>query len=84
MRWSAADLVKANEALRNSQHLLQGILDHSTVMISVKDLQGRYILINHGYERLFHSDSESLVGKTVYDLLPPEHAIEFTPLTSKC
>jgi PAS domain S-box-containing protein len=74
VRERTADLVKANEALRNSQHLLQGILDHSTAMISVKDLQGRYILINHGYERLFHSDSESLVGKTVYDLLPPEHA----------
>jgi PAS domain S-box-containing protein len=55
--------------LRNSQHLLQGILDHSTAMISVKDLQGRYMLVNHGYERVFHSNSESLVGKTIYDLI---------------
>jgi PAS domain S-box-containing protein len=69
-----ADLVKANEALRNSQHLLQGILNNSTAMISVKDLQGRYMLVNHGYERLFHANSESLVGKTVYDLLPREYA----------
>jgi PAS domain S-box-containing protein len=74
VRERTAELVKANEALRNSQHLLQGILDHSTAMISVKDLQGRYMLVNHGYERLFHSNSESLLGKTIYDLLPPEHA----------
>jgi len=74
VRERTADLVKANEALRNSQHLLQGILNNSTAMISVKDLQGRYMLVNHGYERLFHANSESLVGKTVYDLLPREHA----------
>jgi PAS domain S-box-containing protein len=74
VRERTAELVKSNEALRNSQHLLQGILDHSTAMISVKDLQGRYMLVNHGYERLFHSNSESLLGKTIYDLLPPEHA----------
>jgi PAS domain S-box-containing protein len=74
VRERTADLVKANEALRNSQHLLQGILDNSTAMISVKDLQGRYMLVNHGYERLFHADNESLVGKTISDLLPPEHA----------
>jgi PAS domain S-box-containing protein len=74
VRERTADLVKANEALRNSQHLLQGILDNSTAMISVKDLQGRYLLVNHGYERLFHASSESLVGKTIFDLLPAEHA----------
>jgi PAS domain S-box-containing protein len=74
VRERTAELVKANEALRNSQHLLQGILDHSTAMISVKDLQGRYMLVNHSYERLFHSNSQSLIGKTVHDLLPPEHA----------
>jgi len=74
VRERTADLVKANEALRNSQHLLQGILDNSTAMISVKDLQGRYMLVNHRCERLFHAKSESLVGKTVYDLLSREHA----------
>jgi PAS domain S-box-containing protein len=74
VRERTADLVKANEALRNSQHLLQGILDNSTAMISVKDLQGQYMLVNHGYEKVFHANSESFVGKTVYDLLPPEHA----------
>jgi formate hydrogenlyase transcriptional activator len=74
VRERTADLVKANEALRNSQHLLQGILDNSTAMISVKDLQGRYMLVNHRCERLFHAESESLVGKTVYDLLSREHA----------
>ena len=69
VRERTAELVEANEALRNSQHLLQGILDHSTAMIAVKDFRGRYMLVNHGYEKLFHAKSESLVGKTVYDLV---------------
>jgi PAS domain S-box-containing protein len=74
VRERTADLVKANEALRNSQHLLQGILDNSTAMISVKDLQGRYMLVNHRYERVFHANSVSLLGKTLHDLLPREQA----------
>jgi PAS domain-containing protein len=74
VRERTADLVKANDPSRNSQHLLQGILDNSTAMILVKDLQGQYTLVNHGYEKVFHANSESFVGKTVYDLLPPEHA----------
>jgi PAS domain S-box-containing protein len=74
VRERTAELVKANECLRDSKHLLQGILDNSTAMISVKDLQGQYMLVNHGYEKVFHANSESFVGKTVYDLLPPEHA----------
>ncbi len=74
VRERTADLVKANEALCNSQHLLQGILNNSTALISVKDLQGRYMLVNPGYQRLFNANSESIVGKTVYDLLPREYA----------
>jgi PAS domain S-box-containing protein len=74
VRERTAELVKANEALRNSQHLLQAILDNSTAMIAVKDLQGRYLLVNHGYEKVFHFNTESLVGKTINDLLPAEHA----------
>jgi PAS domain S-box-containing protein len=49
------------------------VMNNSTAMISVADLQGRYMLVKHGYERLFHAKSEFLVGKTVYDLLPREH-----------
>jgi len=84
VRERTADLVKANEALRNSQHLLQGILDNSTAMISVKDLQGRFMLVNHRYEKTVPRNSESLVGKTLYDLLPGSTRIEFAPPTGEC
>jgi PAS domain S-box-containing protein len=49
-------------------------MNNSTAMISVTDLQGRYMLVKHSFERLLHAKSEFLVGKTLYDLLPREHA----------
>ena len=37
-------------------------------LVSVKDLQGRFILINRCYEEVFHVKQEALIGKTLYDL----------------
>jgi PAS domain S-box-containing protein len=74
VRERTAELIKANEALRNSQHLVQSILDHSTAVIFVKDIEGRYMLINNRYEKLFHIGREAIIGKTDYDLFPKEYA----------
>ncbi|HEY6897202.1 MAG TPA: PAS domain S-box protein, partial [Rhodocyclaceae bacterium] len=57
-------------ALRQSQQLVQSILDHSGTVIFVKDLDGRYLLVNQRFAQLFDTPQESLVGKTDYDILP--------------
>jgi PAS domain S-box-containing protein len=68
------DRRRMEEALRQSQEQLQAILDNTTAVIYVKDLEGRYLLINKQYERLFHLPKESVVGKTDFDLFPKEMA----------
>src|SRR5260370_10807117 len=68
---------QGEEALRDSQHLLQAIIDNSQAVIFVKDLEGRYLLINSRFEELFHVSRESITGKTDYDLFSKERADAF-------
>ncbi|XYH98508.1 response regulator [Sorangium sp. So ce1128] len=72
-----AERRRAEYALRESQHLLQAIVDNSTAVIYVKDLEGRYLMVNRRYEELFHVTTRSIVGKTDYDLFPVERADAF-------
>ena len=44
---------RVEEALRAGEQRLQDILDNSTAVVSVKDLELRYILVNREYERRF-------------------------------
>lgn len=65
------------EALRQSEERLQEILDNSPAAISLKDTQGRYILVNRHFEILFHLTRESVAGQTDFDLFPLEMAQAF-------
>ena len=65
---------RTEEALRESEELLQAILDNSTALIYVKNTQGQYILINHWYETLFHLSRDEIKGKTDYEIFPKEIA----------
>ncbi|MFY9555862.1 MAG: response regulator, partial [Blastocatellia bacterium] len=62
---------------------LQAILDNSTAVIYLKDVLGRYILINRIFETLFHVTKKDVKGKTDYDLFPREIAEAFRANDSK-
>jgi PAS domain S-box-containing protein len=68
---------RVEEAARSAQALLQAIIDNSTAVVYVKDVEGRYLLINRRYEELFHHTKESILGKTDYDVFPKEAADAF-------
>jgi PAS domain S-box-containing protein len=68
---------RVEEAARSAQALLQAIVDNSTAVVYVKDVEGRYLLINRRYEELFHHTRESILGKTDYDVFPSEAADAF-------
>jgi PAS domain S-box-containing protein len=69
-----AELERATRAIHESESRLQNILDNSTAVVYLKDLDGRYLLINREYERLFHVTSEQMRSKTDLDVFPPEVA----------
>ena len=76
-----AELALANEllqqdadVLRQSHRLLNSIMEGVNEVIFVKDLQGRYVMINApGAQMIGHSVAE-VIGKTDFEILPTETA----------
>ena len=64
----------AQKALRKSEALLQAILDNSTAMIHIKDVDGKYLLTNSHFDNLFHIAKEQITGKTDGDIFPQDKA----------
>ena len=56
---------------------LQALVDHTSAVIYMRDLDGRYMVVNREYERLFHLRREDIVGLTDHDLFPADIADEF-------
>src|SRR4029077_14585315 len=69
-----SDRKQAEEALRASEQRLQDIVDNTTAVIFVKDLDLRYVLINREYERRFQVPRDQIRGKTDFDIHSPEVA----------
>ncbi len=67
-------LERQGAALKKSENRLQTILDNATAVIYMKDVEGRYVLINNQYEQLFHLTSSETHGKTDYDIFPADIA----------
>ncbi|WP_437758865.1 AAA family ATPase [Sorangium sp. So ce1389] len=65
---------RAEQAVRDSKELLQSIVDNSTALIYLKDLEGRYLMSNRRYAEVFHVSEQAIVGRTDYDIFPRELA----------
>jgi PAS domain S-box-containing protein len=55
-----------------SQEQLQAILDNAPASISMKDDQGRYVLVNRHFERIWKVSRADIVGRTPEEVLGPE------------
>ena len=63
---------RAEIALLENTQMLEAILNNTSAVVYLKDLDGKYIFINHQFEVLFHINNEQLKGKT--DIaVHPEH-----------
>src|ERR1700730_15680092 len=65
---------RAEEELRESEQRLQDIVDNTTAVVFVKDLDLRYLLVNREYERRHRLRRDQILGKTDIDIHPPEVA----------
>lgn len=63
-------LAERERALRESEAQLSAVLDHSPAVISMKDLQGRYVLVNQHFERTLGIARAAAIGHTDYDVFP--------------
>ncbi|MGH7789379.1 MAG: PAS domain-containing sensor histidine kinase [Candidatus Binatia bacterium] len=70
----ALERQQAAHELHASRKQLQDILDNAPAAIHVKDVAGRYQLVNRHWEQCFAVRREAAVGKTLHDVFPPEIA----------
>ncbi|MCW8877129.1 MAG: EAL domain-containing protein [Kangiellaceae bacterium] len=61
-------LQREQQKLKESQHQLQGIVDNTSAVISIKDIDGKYILVNGAYCNYFDLKAENVIGKTDREL----------------
>jgi len=60
--------------LEKSRTLLQAIIEGTSDAIYVKDLEGKYLLVNGASERITGKKLNDVLGKDDYFLFPPEEA----------
>jgi PAS domain S-box-containing protein len=65
-----AERRQAEAALRESQVLLQRIVDHAPASIYVKDLESRYLLVNRQLAETLGLEPAAILGKTDRELFP--------------
>ncbi|MDC3962363.1 AAA family ATPase [Polyangium jinanense] len=68
---------RAEESVRESQELLQSIVDNTSALIFAKDLEGRFVFANRCLEELLHMRHEDILGKTNHELFPREFADQY-------
>ncbi len=62
------------DSLRESEERLRAILDNTTAVIYMKDIQGRYLLINRQFEILLNITRDQIRNRTDKELFPAEIA----------
>ena len=63
--------------VRVGHEQLMALIDHTSAVIYMRDVDGRYLLVNREYERLFNLHREDIVGLTDHDLFEAPIADEF-------
>jgi len=68
--------LKAEAKFQEQYAMLKGILEGTTQAIFVKDLQGRYIVINPVIEEIFERPAKDIIGHDDAHFFPPDTARE--------
>ena len=74
IRYEITDRKKAEEELRESNILLQSVIEGSSDAIYLKDARGRYLLANTSTKEIIGRPIEEIIGRSDADLLEPEVA----------
>lgn len=75
------DRHRAAEEVRESRELLARFIRHSPIYAFVKDVtpkESRVLFASENYDRMVGIPGSRMVGKTMEELFPPEHAAKFT------
>ena|GEM_PF-1606708 len=66
-----------NFEIQKERTHLQAILDRMPAHIFIKNISGKYLMVNRQFEEIFNISGKDVLGKTDYDLFPKEQAEAF-------
>jgi PAS domain S-box-containing protein len=72
-----AEREQAQATVATSEDRLRAIADHTSAVIFMKDLAGRYLFVNRQFEAVTHLTGATILGKTAHDIFPLEQADAF-------
>ncbi len=70
-------LLPTMQTIKNASDILQAVIDATPDAIFVKDLDGRYVLVNEAASRFVGRAPLELVGKNDFEIYPEETARQF-------
>ncbi len=62
------------EKIKESEQRLKNIIDNAPAFIYIKDLSGKYVMVNKQYETRFERPEELILGNRLEDLVSPDIA----------
>ena len=65
---------QAEMAFQESEERFRGIIENSPAAIFLKDLEGRFQLVNSKFEEWYGVSAAEVIGKTSHDIYPKEFA----------
>ena len=68
---------EADKLLLANRELILSIINNTSNPISIKKINGEYLLVNQRFISLFQVEGERVIGKTDEDILPKETAEEY-------
>ncbi|MCI5139042.1 MAG: PAS domain S-box protein, partial [Candidatus Electrothrix sp. AR1] len=74
IRQSQSELKQRTLELEHAQRHLSDIIEYSPTAITLKDITGKFIIVNRKFSDLFACPQEKLIGKTAEDLFPADAA----------
>ena len=69
-----AERRQAEDALQASRELLRSVVDAVPAIISVRDKDGRYVVVNPAQATFYGLTAETMVGKLLEEVVPPDYA----------
>ena len=70
----ALDCKETEQTLKDSQRLLQMVIDTIEGEVFVKDVNGKYLFVNRAFGNDFEVDPKAVIGKDDFFVFPPEAA----------
>ncbi|MCW5212294.1 PAS domain S-box protein [Desulfobulbus sp. TB] len=76
IRQNQIELKQRTSQLERTQRHLSDIIEYSPTAITLKDIKGRFIVVNRKFSDLFASSKDRLIDKTAADLFSPNAAVQ--------